>query len=190
MPQTARHQIPEKPPTPLPENVSEEERNQKFDFMQRSPELVMRREPTPISEEEDTRIKIARMSPSPKREEQVPIFEEPRVETPMKQIPKAVSIFIEDADDSQVIDSVAQKAVLIVSDEKEANKSLADAFKKKNLAKRLTENLPQKRKPEKKEKTKEELAELRKNMMKKKKTEAKEKESEPPKSHFEPKEED
>ena len=52
-----------------------------------------------------------------------------------------------------------------MSDEK-ANKSLAEAFKNQNLAKRFSNNAPKSVKP-KKEKTKEELFELRKNLMKK-----------------------
>lgn len=53
-----------------------------------------------------------------------------------------------------------------MSDEKQANKSLAEAFKNNNLAKRFSNNAPKSVKP-KKEKTKEELFELRKNLMKK-----------------------
>jgi hypothetical protein len=49
--------------------------------------------------------------------------------------------------------------VLIVSDEKPGSKSLAEAFKKGNLAKKFSEAAPKQNKA-KVEKTKEELAEL------------------------------
>jgi hypothetical protein len=64
-----------------------------------------------------------------------------------------------------------KQAVLIVSDEKPgAKKSLADAFKKGGLARKLGQSQKRKKTQTKKEKTKEELAALRKEMMKKRPT--------------------
>lgn len=68
------------------------------------------------------------------------------------------------------LDLTDKKAVLIVSDEKPASSTLAAAFMKGKLAKRL-DNKTASKKP-RKEKTKEELIALRKNMTKSKRTKA------------------
>ena len=57
--------------------------------------------------------------------------------------------------------------MLIVSDEKPGvKKSLADAFKRGGLARKMNKSQNRKKTQTRKEKTKEELAELRKKMMK------------------------